>query len=422
MIAKTFKYLLLLALAFIPVLVILAYMATSPAPAYPPKFYQQPSQTILADPELTNSQSVTAIIDEAELNLLINEFIKTGLGLRIYSTSSLLQPPLVNSTITIALPYFTKRYVNVSIALKPDGNRATIEQANVGQLNIPPQLANTITDIAIALLKRHQLFSIIENIRNKIIATRVAQGFLRIDYNPGLSSNNQTVLATDNDVQRYLALIEQYAVTKDISVTQLRHKSYPLNQILATLYSVAENRVTNGELRLKEHAAIIIALSLHCADRRVLQATNWLSTYQPPTKRRPISIHNRADLAEHFITSAAVYYYAGEEVALLIGLYKEMLDARVKQEFGLGDLTADYAGSKLARLMTQSDTANWLAQNYQLIDDENNLLPMMTAENSEKLKDISLLGRAGINAVTIEEIKSIINTTIEKSPLYSPLF
>ena len=422
MIAKTFKYLLLLTLAFIPVIVIVAYMATSPAPAYPPKFYQQPSQTILADTDLTNSQSITAIIDEAELNLLINEFIKTGLGLRIYSTSSLLQPPLVNSTITIALPYFAKRYVNISIALKPDGNRATIEQATVGQINIPLQLANAITHITIDLLKRHQLFPVIENIRNKIIAARVGQGFLRIDYNPGLSSDNQIALATDNDVQRYLALIEQYTVTSNISVTRLRYQGYPLNQILATLYSVAGNRVSNGESRLKEHAAIIIALSLHCADLRVLQATNWLSIYQQPIKRLPIGIHNRTDLAEHFITSAAAYYYAGEEVALLIGLYKEMLDARVKEEFGFGDLTADYAGSKFARLMTQSDTANWLAQNYELAYDENNLLPIMTVKNINKLKDISLLGRAGINAVTIEEIKSTINATIERSPLYSTLF
>jgi hypothetical protein len=422
MIAKTFKYLLLLALASMPVIAILAYMATSPAPAYPPKFYQQPSQTILANPAVINGQSVTAIIDEAELNLLINEFIKTGLGLKIYSTSSLLQPPLVNSNITIALPYFDKRYVNISIALKPDGNRATIEQATIGQISIPLQLANAVTDMAIVLLKRHQLYPVIENIRNKITDTDVAQGFLRIDYNPGLRSENQTVLATNNDVQLYLALIEQYAANSNISAMRLRYRGYPLNQILMTLFSAAENRVTNGESRLKEHAAIIIALSLHCADQRILQATNWLSVYQQPTTRLPIGIHNKSDLAEHFVSSAAVYYYAGEEVALLIGLYKEMLDARVKEEFGLGDLTADYAGIEFAKLMTQSNAASWLAQNYQLTYDENNLLPVMTAENINKLKDISLLGRAGINTTTIEDIKSTINATIKISPLYSAPF
>jgi hypothetical protein len=422
MIAKTFKYLLLLALAFMPVIAILAYMATSPAPAYPPKFYQQPSQTILANPAVTNGQSVTAIIDEAELNLLLNEFIKTGLRLQIYSTSTLLQPPLVNSNITIALPYFDKRYVNISIALKPDGNRATIEQATIGQINIPLQLANAVTDMAIVLLKRHQLYPVIENIRNKITDTDVAQGFLRIDYNPGLSSENQTVFATNNDVKLYLALIEQYAADSNVSAMRLRYQGYPLNQILTTLFSAAENRVTNGESRLKEHAAIIIALSLHCADQRILQATNWLSVYQQPTTRLPIGIHNKSDLAEHFVSSAAVYYYAGEEVALLIGLYKEMLDARVKEEFGLGDLTADYAGIEFAKLMTQSNAASWLAQNYQLTYDENNLLPVMTAENINKLKDISLLGRAGINTTTIEDIKSTINATIKTSPLYSAPF
>ncbi|MFT4996813.1 MAG: hypothetical protein ACI8RO_000150, partial [Flavobacteriales bacterium] len=101
MIIKTFKYLLLLVLALMPVIAILAYMATSPAPMYPPKFYQQPSQAILQTLPSSNSVSIAAIIDEAELNLLINEFIKTGLGLNIYSTSTLLEPAVINSKVTV---------------------------------------------------------------------------------------------------------------------------------------------------------------------------------------------------------------------------------------------------------------------------------------------------------------------------------
>ena len=422
MITKTLKYILLLVSAMIPVIAILAYMATSPAPIYPPKFYQQPSQTILAKPTATNSQSITAIIDEAELNLLINQFVKTGLGVNIYSSSTLLQPPLVNSNITIALPYFDKRYVNVSIALKPTGNLATIEKATIGQINVPVQLANAVKDMAIGLLQRHQLYPVIENIHSKITDTDVAQGFLRIDYRAGLSSENQSVFAPNNDVQVYLALIEKYAADSNISALRLRYKGHPLNQILEMLFGVANNRVTNGESRLKQHAAIIIALSLHCADQRILQATNWLSEYQQPTTRLPIGIHNRSDLGEHFVSSAAAYYYAGEEVALLIGLYKEMIDARIKDEFSLRDLTADYAGIEFAKLMTSHSATNWLARNYQLAQNENNLLPLMTAENINKLKDISLLGRAGINATTVEDIKTTITATVKISPLYSPPF
>lgn len=422
MIAKTFKYLLLLTLAFIPVIAILAYMATSPAPAYPPKFYQQPSQTILANSNTTNGLSITAIIDEAELNLLINEFIKTGLGLKTFSSTSLLQPPFINSRVTVALPYFAKRYVNVSLALKLDGNQASIKQATVGQINIPLPLANSIIDLAIALLKSHQLYPVIENIRNKITATDVAQGFLRIQYNPSLDSDNQTVFASNDDVQFYLALIEQYAINSNTSITRKRHSVYPLNQILASLFSAVENRADNDESRLKQHAAIIIALSLHCADQRMLQATNWLNIYQQPLTKLSIGIHNKPDLAEHFVTSAAANYYAGEEVAQLIGLYKELLDARVKEEFGLSDLSADYAGIQFAKLLTNNNASKWLAQNYQLTHDQNNLLPLMSAHSIEKLADILLLGRAGMNAASIKDIKSTINATLATSPLYSTLF
>jgi hypothetical protein len=260
---------------------------------------------------------------------------------------------------------------------------------------------------------------VLENIHRKITDIESEQGFLRISYRPDLSSQDQTVLASNNDVQIYLALIEQYANNSDIPAKRLRYQGYPLNQILAALFSAAESRVADGEARLKEHTAIIIALSLHCADQRILQATNWLSEYQQPTKKLPIGIHNRSDLGEHFMSSAAAYYYAGEEVALLIGLYKEMLDARVKDKFGLRDLTADYAGIEFAKLMTNSAATDWLAQNYHLTDADHNLLPLMAVADADKLKDILLLGRAGINAATIVDIKTTITATVKRSPLYS---
>jgi hypothetical protein len=72
--------------------------------------------------------------------------------------------------------------------------------------------------------------------------------------------------------------------------------------------------------------------------------------------------------------------------------------------------------------MTSHSATNWLARNYQLAQNENNLLPLMTAENINKLKDISLLGRAGINATTVEDIKTTITATVKISPLYSPPF
>jgi hypothetical protein len=419
MIIKTFKYLLLLVLALMPVIAILAYMATSPAPMYPPKFYQQPSQAILQKLPSSNSVSIAAIIDEAELNLLINEFIKTGLGLNIYSTSTLLKPAVINSNVTVALPYLDKRYINVLVTLKPDGNSATIVKASIGQINIPLRLAGAVKDRGIGLLQSHQLYPVLENIHRKITDIESEQGFLRISYRPDLSSQDQTVLASNDDVQVYLALIEQYANNSDIPVKRLRYQGYPLNQILAELFSAAENRTANGEARLKEHTAIIIALSLHCADQRILQATNWLTEYQQPTIRLPIGIYKRSDLGVHFMSSAAAYYYAGAEVALLVGLYKEMLDARVKDRFGLRDLTADYAGIEFAKLMTNSAATDWLAQNYHLTDADNNLLPLMAVADADKLKDISLLGRAGINVATVADIKTTITATVKRSPLYS---
>ncbi|MFQ3323517.1 MAG: hypothetical protein ACI90U_001340 [Pseudomonadales bacterium] len=422
MIARTFKYLFLLILALTPVIAILAYMATSPAPIYPPKFYQQPSQAILQKTTDSNSESITAIIDEAELNLLINEFIKAGLGLDIYSTSTLLESELVNSNVTIALPYFDKRYVNFSIALKPEGNSASIMQASIGQINIPLGLADTVKNRVIGLLQRHQLYPVIENIHSKITDIEIQQGFLRINYRADLSSQNQTMLASNDDVQIYLALIKKYASNSDIPEKRLRYQGYPLNQILAELFSAAENRTANGDARLKEHTAIIIALSLHCADQRILKATNWLAEYHQPTPRLPIGIHKRSDLGEHFMTSVAAYYYAGGEVALLVGLYKEMLDARVKDRFGLRDLTADYAGVEFAKLMTSSAATDWLAKNYHLTSTEKNLLPLMTAADADKLKDIPLLGRAGINAATVADIKTTITATVQRSPLYSTQF
>ena len=67
--------------------------------------------------------------------------------------------------------------------------------------------------------------------------------------------------------------------------------------------------------------------------------------------RLSIPLHGRQDSAQHFVVSAALAAWAGEWAADVIGLDKEMRDARSGSGFSFADLAADRAGSRFGELV-----------------------------------------------------------------------
>ncbi len=101
-------------------------------------------------------------------------------------------------------------------------------------------------------------------------------------------------------------------------------------------------------------ALLAVAFYVNGKPLRVLtpEAEAW-----PRAPRRRILLQGRGDLAQHFTISAALSAAAGAPVANVIGLYKEIDDARRGSGFSFVDLAADRAGTTFGRLATEAEAS-----------------------------------------------------------------
>jgi uncharacterized protein YfiM (DUF2279 family) len=122
--------------------------------------------------------------------------------------------------------------------------------------------------------------------------------------------------------------------------------------LLPPLFRLATTRSADNPLPA-EHRAALLALALYVNGkdpaRLIPEARAWR---RPPWRR--LQLGGRGDLAQHFTISAAIAATAGAPIAHVIGLYKEIDDARRGGGFSFSDLLADRAGTTFGDTATSS--------------------------------------------------------------------
>ena len=119
--------------------------------------------------------------------------------------------------------------------------------------------------------------------------------------------------------------------------------------LLRPLFQLAASRSVDKTAAAENRAALIaLALYVNGKDpsRVIAEARAWR---RPAWRRLPLA--RRRDLAQHFTLSAAIAAAAGP-LAHLIGIYKEMEDARGGGGFSFTDLAADRAGTTFGEAAT----------------------------------------------------------------------
>lgn len=100
-------------------------------------------------------------------------------------------------------------------------------------------------------------------------------------------------------------------------------------------------------MRCKENRSALIVLAFHGKGLAALapEARAW-----PPARRHVVTLAGRSDLPQHFTISAVLAATAGSPLSDVVGLYKELDDARHGSGFSFNDLAADRAGTRLGAL------------------------------------------------------------------------
>ncbi len=130
----------------------------------------------------------------------------------------------------------------------------------------------------------------------------------------------------------------------------------PLSEILTQIMRETVRYSSHGNV-LEEFRAAILITAFHVIQvplRLIIpEATSW----SDPVRIR-VTLDGRADLAMHFMASAAITAYTDTILSNAIGLYKELEDARSGSGFSFNDIIANRAGTCFVeKATTDQDSA-----------------------------------------------------------------
>jgi len=261
------------------------------------------------------------------------------------------------------------RYIDLQFQLYISPYQAPkIKNLRIGQIAIADAYAGLFIDKAIQHTRLNQYLSLFSQ-NLKEIHLRPNQ--LQIKYQlPTQASAKIQSLLTPNIDERAL---NQYQETLDKAL--LKHDKkwrLSLSDILQPLFQLAQQRSTASNA-IKENRLVMFI-----ANRYV---NNYPGSGNKNKKRKTIpyytaSLYKRVDMAQHFMWSATLSASGSSHLAHLVGVEKELNDAKRGSGFSFIDLAADRAGVSFGEYATTTpEQALKLQQKMAQITDYQAFMP-----------------------------------------------
>lgn len=283
------------------------------------------------------------VVSEADLDLaanyLLNQYGKSASRVVLHDGS-------INVRASLNLPINPiGRFINLDLSLRETGALPRIDALRLGRVPIPGFVGNWLLQQALDRLQQTDRLAAAADVIRQV---RTRDGFLMVDFewNDATPGRLQAALVGQEEQARWrvyqehmVALAAQPAVGRVVS----------LDRLLGPLLQLAQERGGASGDAAQESRSALIVLAFYVNGKGlsalVPQARDW-----PMAKRHVVTLAGRTDLTQHFTISAALAATAGSPLADVVGLYKEMDDARGGSGFSFNDLAADRAGTRLGAL------------------------------------------------------------------------
>ncbi|MBE0468620.1 MAG: hypothetical protein IBX55_03825 [Methyloprofundus sp.] len=301
----------------------------------------QRAKNILHANQHSTDQIVSLSLSERDLN------IACAYLLNLYADSQSLiklSTDYLSFQLRFTLPdNLFGRYIDLQFQLYiPPYQAPAIKNLQIGQMTIADAYAGLFIDKAIQHTRLNQYLSLfLQNLKE----IHLNPGQLQIKYQlPAQASTKIENLLTPNIDQRAL---NQYQKTLDKAL--LKHDAtwrLSLSDVLQPLFQLAQQRSTATNAIEENQLVIFIA------NRYV---NNYSDSKNKKRKAIPYyvpSLYKRTDMAQHFMWSAALSASGSSHLAHLVGVEKELNDAKRGSGFSFIDLAADRAGVKLGEYAT----------------------------------------------------------------------
>ncbi|MDD1620976.1 MAG: hypothetical protein LUQ11_05805 [Methylococcaceae bacterium] len=336
------------------------------------------------DPRRLKAGAITEVsLDEQDLDLAINYFTNQYLGgvagLEVDSGRARIEA-------TLKLPdYPLGRFLNLEIEFEQTDRLPRFDHALLGKLWVPGWLAESVIEKSIAAVQPvdwQVLAAMIRQVRFEPRRMRVTYRWQ--DDLPGKLGG---VFWSAQD-QKRLEFYQRHLV----ELTQGSRDSLNLTVLLNPLFQLAKDRSDNGKA-VAENRALILVLAFY-VNRKDLHKLIPSSKAWPRPIWRNVNLNGRGDFTKHYLVSAMLAAYAGTPLADVVGLYKEIEDARGGSGFSFNDIAADRAGTRMGELATNSES--WAKKIQRLMADakESDMMPA-TADLPEFMPRAEFIRRFG---------------------------
>lgn len=291
----------------------------------------------------------TLQLSRHEAELLLNHALARWFDAR---SQLELTPGRLRLATSVALPALRPplpRWLNVEILLAEDRGLPRLESVHLGRLPMPswavrPLLAwaarqHGIDEGAAAALSLHRV---------RFSATQ-----LTVVYAWGVEATARVLAALmpARDQARVKRYAEQLA---ELAMSWPAEQPVSLSQLLPPMFELARQRsLAPGGQPAQENRAALLVLGMVAAGADL---ATLLPERADTLRTRPLqlTLAGRRDFTQHFLVSATLAAESGTPLADMVGLYKELADARYGGSgFSFNDIAANRAGTRFGALAVQ---------------------------------------------------------------------
>ena len=325
---------------------------------------------------------------------------------------------------TINLTYAiqdTGYFVNASALVLP-GNSLRIEQVQIGDLTIPGRYLLRFLERTVNSYTQSEIATIA---LSRVERVTMESGELTLDVGRldalltelNVVASNMSV-DEESELQRLSAYYLRYLSGREIALST---EPVSLIEYLREGMARAREQSETAQDAVLHNKAVILALAVYLGHHRV---GTLVGDIQPNADkalkpRRGAVLHNRNDLARHFIISAALELLSEEGMSLAIGEFKELMDrGNGGSGYSFVDLAADMSGNEFAQVATEISTAVEVQNAMARIQSELEIIPAIDGlpEGLSKQAFIEQYERVDSMAY-LKEVKEI-KRRINLLPLY----
>jgi hypothetical protein len=362
---------------------------------------------------LAAGEVVTQWIDEEEITLIAGYALSQlkGGGVNVE-----LHPGRAYTQLTLGLPDNPiGPYMNISIYFSQWSSTLAIESLSIGSITVPGWIAEPLRDYGNLALMRIPEYKAAMHALNglQLLEDRMLVIYQwQPDLVDKLKSQGRDLIVDEALKIRLLAYSKQIRL---VAANPGLPRETSLTEFLKPLFVLADAR---GGAPVEENRAALLALSFFFSG---VDIARMMGVQLPDGKQvnKRLTLSNRYDFAQHFLTSAALTLTAGQGFADTVGLFKELDDAKGGSGFSFTDLGADRTGVRLAELAVANAASARKVQAFMIKDlKEEQFIPhfldlpeLLTEEEFERVY-------GGVGGKRYNELVADIESRLDTCSLY----